>query len=190
MFNLFINQIVTKVHTSDLGILITIIGGGLILYNTLKDGEMDVIKKILAKLPKDTLVLLVIMFAGLYSNQKIKDNEKRQQVLIDTQILITKNQKTLGAKMDDGFQSLRTDLNEVKMKQEVVIPTLPHASIIMIDQIKDIYNQMRQDQSKKDKLKIDNENSYLIPIEPKLKEIDLTMTTPVETGEIKKNRPL
>jgi hypothetical protein len=115
---------------------------------------MEALKDILNKLPKQTLVLLVIFFGGMYAHHKIKDNEMSQKSIkegvdltLKTQNIILKNQT-----------EMITDIQELKQKQNVVITTLPPISKKACNQIQQIYDQMRLDQNTRDRYKMDNKD--------------------------------
>jgi len=119
----------------------------------------DAIEKVLNTLPKSTLITLVIIFAFLWSNDKIKENNRKQEEIIENQQTFKTDLKTISTDLKttktnviDGFREQRTEINAINEKQKVVIETLPSNKKIIIDQINKIYDQIRKEQEQEQQM--------------------------------------
>jgi len=126
------------------------------IAGTFNLNDMDVIKdtfgKILSKLPKNTLVTIVVILACLYGNKLLKESKSWQEGIVKNQEMIIGKQINIEKSVNKGFlenkkghDDIIFDLREVNEKQKVVIETLPEISKKTVKQIQEIYNQMRKD---------------------------------------------
>lgn len=144
-------------------------------------------KKLLSKLPKNTLVTIIIVLACLYGTKLLKEGKAWQETVI-------KKQDAIEKRVVEGFSGNRKqhkeimiDLQEVKQEQKIIIETVPEESKKMIEQVQGIYDQMRKDQEEKNNhqsISINEIKSIYPDIDNGLLE-DITMT--FESDTIKKN---
>jgi hypothetical protein len=172
-------------------------------------GTTEDVKKLaeeqLEKQPKSNLVRIIIvsfsiiLFLGSVVVAMWRANDLKQKNEIKTQlqeiragqVTISKNQVEMHKETVQGFREnkeqhevIMLDQGELRLKQNVVIKTLPEMSRKTTEQIEMIYKQMRKDQSPKDSKVMDE--SYLDPISVEVAQ-EFPALTFVYVDTLKKN---
>src|SRR3989304_1066543 len=156
MYRITFTQIFFEISHPNILLIIAVCVSVYMIAGTFNLNDMDVIKdtfgKILSKLPKNTLVTIVVILACLYGNKLLKESKSRQEGIVKNQEVIMGRQINIEKIVNKGFlenkkghDDIIFDLREVNEKQKVVIETLPEISKKTVKQIQEIYNQMRKD---------------------------------------------
>lgn len=156
---------------------------------------------LLNKFPKNILIILVLIFFGLWGRSVYKNVNNWVEADAKWKIDVVTRQRRIETGVRAGFKEneilhkeLKTDLEEVKQKQGVVVNTLSISDKKLIDQVHKDFERQRQmfeEQIKQDEEKVElgksSPNSYIVPIKSEFDNILISKVESSLQDTVKKN---